>query len=122
MHLRFFPALTKMILSLCPFGRPLVLENLERTHASFGIRSDDLVPAEISSLLHLTPRRSWAKGDLINTRSGVHPRPWGIWSISTDEAVTSPEMEKHIFHLLNILEPRAQSVKALLERKGTAVN
>jgi hypothetical protein len=89
---------------------------VKTTHVDFAIRSDALDPAALTAELGITPSRAWAMNeeyvgrafdpDSRKTISVVRKRPWGLWAISSDEALTSKLVEQHALHLLNLLEPR----------------
>ena len=85
------------------------------TSASFSLRADELVPAEVTALLGIAPTAAWARGDVFTNRTGPHEQPWGIWRVdSRKEGVQAAELEHHIRYLLERLEPRRASLARFL--------
>jgi hypothetical protein len=48
----------------------------------------------------------------------MHQRPWGIWSLSSENALDSPMVEDHILFLLELLEPKGPAVEQLKASPG----
>lgn len=86
-----------------------------QTRANFSIRGDLLVPQDITGSLDLVPTIAWMKGDPFQTRTGVHHRPWGIWSLRTDGLVNSADLEDHILFMLQRIEPKRARLVRYLE-------
>jgi hypothetical protein len=85
-----------------------------RTFASLLIHGDALVPDDVTSALGLEPTRSHTKGQLIsNGRPEV--RKGGFWGLSTRDSVTSRDLRRHLDWLLDIFEPRADTLSAFRE-------
>jgi hypothetical protein len=85
-------------------------------HASvtFSIRSDNLIPEEISNLLALEPTQAWGKGDFFVNGTGTHQRPWGVWSLSSERVVDSLNVQDHLLFILELLEPKQSAIAQLL--------
>ena len=57
---------------------------------TFGVRSGNASPEDISAALGLEPSRAFAKGDEFESCSGIHERPWGVWQLRSDDHVHNP--------------------------------
>ena len=103
-------------------------DNQNKAFIRFGINGIDLVPGEISDLLRINPSKSWNTGELYQSRfkkkdgsTGIQQRkrPWAIWELSSKEQVLSDDIEKHAEYILNIVEPKKNSISSLLNEKKT---
>jgi hypothetical protein len=99
------------------FGVRLVYDDdyatCERTYASLGIYAEGLDPAEMSSLLQLSPTESHRQGE------GVHggaPLKRGFWSLSSEQHVDSRDLRRHLDWLLDQIEGRANMLRTLREQ------
>ncbi|OAI51280.1 hypothetical protein AYO44_05105 [Planctomycetaceae bacterium SCGC AG-212-F19] len=86
-------------------------DRCKASHATFSIRSDILLPAEVTAALDVAPTRAWAMGEPYQRSAGLRHRPWGMWHLSTEGAVPSRSPEQQALHLLELLEPRAEAVR-----------
>jgi hypothetical protein len=93
----------------------------QHSSASFGIRAEDLLPDQITQALGVQPTNSWSKGTVVHARSGSRQRPWGIWSLDTENAVSSSELEDHLVYLLNVLEARRDALDQYLRNPDYSV-
>jgi Domain of unknown function (DUF4279) len=80
------------------------------TFVSFGMRSEKLVPDEITKALGMSPSHVLTKGDPISPRSPGAKRPWGVWSLSTEGKLRSSIIEKHVEYLLRLLRPKREVI------------
>ena len=92
---------------------------IDVTHVNFGLKSDTLDPAKITSVLGLEPVRAWKKDDPFTSKTGVHRRPWGIWAISSHVEIVSEDPKLHLRWLHERLERRAEAL-ADIRRQMTA--
>lgn len=84
----------------------------------YRIISSTLAPDEISHELMLKPTKAWRKGEVYigKTRCKTthklirveRTRTNGLWSLSSENRVTSSILEDHAQYLLGILEPKAE--------------
>ncbi len=92
-------------------------------HVEFTMSSDLLDPQALTTELGIVPSRSWAKGESYvgkpriskdgTTVSVQRIHPWGIWALSTKDAIGLPKrVEAHVMYLVERLEPH----KAKLQR------
>jgi hypothetical protein len=86
-----------------------------KTCVSFGIRAEKLVPAQITAAIDVVPTKAWAKGDAFKTRTGIHQRPWGVWSLRSETKVTAERLEPHIQYILDIIEPKSSALTKYLQ-------
>jgi hypothetical protein len=99
--------------------------NAKLLFIDFRIRSDILIPSEITDDLGVEPTRAWAKGEKYlgkifdpetkKVMSHWHERPWGIWGLDTKTAVQVRKVEHHVSYLLNILEPKQDKIRHYIE-------
>jgi hypothetical protein len=90
----------------------------------YSIRSDNLIPDQITSELDIKPSRAFAKGEkyqgrVLNTLTKEVESVWrerwsGIWTISTEGLVTSKYVEHHAQYLLDLLEPKVSLINRYL--------
>ena len=75
--------------------------NCARTYAAFRLAGDTLDPDEITVALELQPSLALKKGqEMPAGRIGPARRqPTGVWSLSTDEVISSTSLERHLLHL-----------------------
>ena len=89
--------------------------NCARTYAAFRLVGEDLDPEAVSRALGLEPDVARAKGEEI-TAGRVGParqQRTGIWSLSTENHLTSTSLDSHLGHLLGRIEPSRSQLEAL---------
>jgi Domain of unknown function (DUF4279) len=90
--------------------------NCARTYATFRLMGDALKPDEVSDVLRVTPTKALAKDELIPVgRKGKATRRQltGVWLLTSETALESTSLERHLIHLLDVLEPAARALDAL---------
>ncbi len=92
--------------------------NCLETHARFQISGDDLIPQTVTNRLGIEPSSSWAKGDLLPSRSGTIRRRTGTWMLESEGRLQTTSLERHVLFLLTDLEPRAAVICAFLRETG----
>lgn len=90
-------------------------EPLPKISVNFGLRSDTLVPDEITKLIGTKPTYAFMKGDEFDSRSGRHERLWGIWQLRSCPNVSSGDLNAHIRYILDIIEPKRNVIEAFLK-------
>ena len=84
-----------------------------RTFATLRIYPERLTPAEVTSRLGIEPSRSQQKGDpLTKSKQPVFARMHG-WFLTSEGAVESRDVRRHLDWLLEQLGPRADAVRSL---------
>lgn len=86
-----------------------------RTWATLRLSGSNLDPEEITSRLGITPSDSLHAGDQ-HGKHGEFAYKRGHWSITSQKALTSRDLEEHIDWVLDQLRPAAEELKALLAR------
>lgn len=61
------------------------MAELARAAASLRVTGDDLVPADVSSLLGSPPTRGWAKGDTLTSHGVTRVARFGMWTLQAPE-------------------------------------
>jgi hypothetical protein len=89
----------------------------ESTHASFRLLGDALRPDEVSAALGLTPTRALSKGQVVPFGRTTRIQPTGLWWLSSEHAVESTSLERHLIHLMEAVEPAAQALDTLRNRQ-----
>jgi hypothetical protein len=76
-----------------------------KTYAILRFAADELEPSEISALLDVSATRAYRKGEeyLAGPRAGTIKGRTGIWLLSTDEVVDSPDLDRHISYLVELI-------------------
>jgi len=102
-------------------------QNTKKTYVDFRIRSNTLIPQEVSYNLGVKPTKAWAKGERYLSKafdpqtkkisSIWHLRPWGMWHLDTKNTLPDKKVEKHILYLLSIIEPKKDNLDYYLKRK-----
>jgi hypothetical protein len=85
----------------------------DKTHVTFGMRSDSLDPGDISLRLGLTPTFACAKGERVRVGRKRVERgfPHGVWQLLTIPQVLSDDLEEHARYLLSQLEPVQMAIE-----------
>jgi hypothetical protein len=93
--------------------------NCARTHASFRLAGSELIVADVTRRLGLKPQFTAEKGELRSARRGEPIRqPTGIWSISSENALETTSIERHLRFLLSELEPVSEALAEVVESQG----
>lgn len=97
--------------------------NCAETHATFRILADNLEPEEISAALRILPSTSARKGEPNPLLHSARPLPCrtGCWMLTSEERVTSTNLEAHLVFLLDQLEPERRKIKELSKLDDTRV-
>ncbi len=76
-----------------------------KTYAILRFAGDKLDPREISDILGVDATRAYRKDEeyFAGPRTGMVRGRTGIWLLSTDEVVESPELGQHISHLVGLI-------------------
>ncbi len=82
---------------------------------NFSLRSEALVPAEITKQMGIEPSHAFMKGDEFDSRSGKHRHPWGIWQLRSNPAVLSGDVAAHVDYILGILGPNRKVIEGFLK-------
>jgi hypothetical protein len=85
-----------------------------RTYATLVIVHPDLEPDVVTEGLGIQPSRAHRRGDIRNPlakRPFIHPR--GGWFLSSEGAVQSRDVRRHIDWLLDQVEPKGDVLKQL---------
>jgi hypothetical protein len=74
---------------------------------------DSLDPGAITKALGLEPTVALAKAQAIPAgRAGARRRQRvGIWLLSTENAVNSTSLERHLVHLIDAVEPKVEALQ-----------
>jgi len=97
-------------------------DDCKEVGVSFALRSDNLVPEEITKTLGVRPSWAFRKGDRYKSVSGILEQPWGVWAVDSKDAVKSREPEAHAKYILDLLEPRADQIRRLIGGKDLHVS
>jgi len=81
-----------------------------KAFASFGMRSDNLVPGVITETLGLLPSHAFSKGEPSSVTADAPKRPWGVWSWSTEGRLSTTIVKDHAQLLLSVLEPKRDQI------------
>ena len=82
----------------------------ERTYVTFRLFHDELDPDVISRTLQISPSEAHRRGDQL--RSG-RSLPVGSWFLSSEKAVSSRDVRRHIVWILNQIECRKNELVSL---------
>lgn len=99
----------------------------KRAHASLRIHGPNVDPLDVTLALKLPPDHVHRQGEprLLRTRSGTveerSPYQSGMWSMSSEQWVDSPQLAVHLEWLLTQLEPLADALSKF-QRGGTNVD
>jgi hypothetical protein len=78
-----------------------------RTFGSLRFRGDALEPARVTAILEADPTTAYRKGEIFKQSGGREARGrTGLWLLSSDRQVSSPELDDHLRYLLAILFPQ----------------
>ena len=107
-------------------GVDLPKRRYDRAHASLRISGESLDPLTVTLALRLPPDLTYRRGEprLRRAKNGRviehSPHRVGMWLMSSEQWVDSPRLETHLRWLLDQLEPKAETVRALLSTGVTA--
>ena len=94
-------------------------ETCERTHAELRIYTGNTDPALITRRLAITPTETRRKGALWRTPSGREkPAKINAWFLSSQRAVDSRDLRRHLDWVLGRLEASASEVRGILDIDG----
>ena len=85
-----------------------------RTWATLRIAEPDVDPKEITAFLGVTPSNSFSGGQRRGNSQVLHKH--GQWSITSENVVTSDNLEAHIAWVLDQVEPASSRLRELLTR------
>lgn len=74
-----------------------------KTFVTFRIAGDQLVPDEITKLLHVLPSHSHRKGEAYSTGKSTIAPTTGVWLFSTERITTSRSFDVHLQAALFLL-------------------
>jgi hypothetical protein len=76
-----------------------------KAFATLRLSGDRLDPARISAILRVPPTKAWRKGEryFAGTHTGYLVGRTGTWFLATDDVVASPDLDKHLNYLNNLL-------------------
>ena len=92
--------------------------NCSETNATFRLVGDLVDPSQITLLTGAAPLSAARKGE---THVGSHTKKTyeyktGAWCVSSEDVVESTSIERHLVFLLDILEPKKESIKKLIKQ------
>jgi Domain of unknown function (DUF4279) len=94
----------------------------ERAVANLLIYGRELDPHEVSRRLGLEPSDAARTGQVrTNSRGRERTTPIGHWFLSSEEHVVSRDLRRHLDWLLDLLAPRAATLRELQSRPGWAI-
>ena len=82
----------------------------------FRIFGKTLDPSEVTILFGREPSYAHRTGERVDWSE--RPRSQGMWQISSERAVDSPDLEEHISWILDQVEPQSEVLKELTSRDG----
>jgi hypothetical protein len=91
------------------------------TFATFRVAGDDLIPSEVTDILHLFPTKAYSKGETYQAGShaGTRTGKTGVWYFATDTIVASHRLVDHILFLVSVMAPDSTLAGALIISKAT---
>lgn len=91
----------------------------ERTYAELTIATGDLDPSVVSERLHVQPTSTQQKGELrTNSLGRTRTVRLSAWFLSSEEAVVSKDLRRHLDWLLERLAPAVAELRALQGEAG----
>jgi hypothetical protein len=90
--------------------------NCARTDATFRLSGDALDPDEVRAALGLKPTCAFAKDQEVPVgRKGTTTRRQrtGVWLLASEHSVESTSLERHLIHLLDVIEPATATLDTL---------
>ena len=92
--------------------------NCGETYASFLLVGDRLDPAEVTRRLSIQPEFSRQKATIRPSKAGRIRQRTGVWSCTTKGVIASTSLERHLRHLLDMLEPPTPEIRKLVEEQA----
>lgn len=95
------------------------LQRLNKTYVVLSISHDVLKPVEIGKILQLQATNSLQKGDQIykSERHDVSS-PLSIWRLSSEDSLTSQDVEVHLDWLLDCLSGKLHAIRHLQSKNA----
>jgi hypothetical protein len=95
----------------------------ERTRAMLKIYGKNLDPAAVTSALRLDPSGTQRMGDVRTGAGGIQSRPCpvGGWFLSSEGAVESKDVRRHLDWLLAHLLPKKRELEVLQQQPGVTM-
>jgi len=82
-------------------------------HVALRLRGD-LAPEEITRRLGLSPTSQFSKGEVVGSGRSGRVRGHATWFLESKSAIDAETIEPHLLWLLDLIEPRATELTALL--------
>jgi hypothetical protein len=82
------------------------------------IRGTSLVPSDVTSILSLTPTRSFLKGDPSSSRNPERKRPWSLWALEFE----GTEVQNTAMLLIEALQGKETSLKRIADLPGVEMS
>jgi hypothetical protein len=93
--------------------------NCEKTHVSFRLVGEGLLPRVVERVTGLAGDFSAAKDEVRRSRTGREIRQrTGVWLITSKGQVDSTSVERHLICLLEKLEPVKKDLLAVAREQG----
>ena len=87
-------------------------------HATFRVLGKELDPDEVTRALGLEPTQSLRSGQLVPTPTRIRRQETGVWLLKSEGRVGSTSLERHLVHLLDLLEPGLPALDELRRTRG----
>jgi hypothetical protein len=71
-------------------------------------------PDDITRRLGLEPTRTWSKGEVVPESRRGRTRPTSGWAIDSKSSIKADTIEPHLAWLLDLLEPHAEALSAIV--------
>ena len=82
-------------------------------HATFRVIGETLEPDDVTHALGVNPSQALRRDQLVPTSTKVRRQDTGVWLLKSEGMLSSTSLERHLIHLLGLLEPRAAALDEL---------
>lgn len=87
-------------------------------HATFRVLGQDLDPEAVSAALGVEPSQALRRDQLVPTETRIRRQDTGVWLLKTEGRLTSTSLERHVLHLLELIEPGMPALDRLRQEQG----
>lgn len=91
-------------------------------HATFRVLGPALDPEDVTRALGLQPTQALRRDQLVPMAAHVRRQESGVWLLKSEGLISSTSLERHLIHLLDLIEPRADALRELRREQDVSAD
>lgn len=91
-------------------------------HATFRVVGAQLDPDDVTAALRIEPSQALRNGQLVPTATQIRRQELGVWLLKSEGRVVSTSLERHLNHLLDLIEPGAGALRQLQQAQDISTD